>query len=624
MTLAPFDANHQFLGAFLRENKLRVPELQRPFAWGPSEAQELITDLLNVMAESGDVEQRHFFGTVVLLNDHHTHLSIIDGQQRLTTTTLALGLIEQSIRNVAREARSEGSIASKEIAQRAEQIADTLHTYLWFDGVPGPDLQVVEELRLKVSPEILASYWRLVSGKEPEITPMLTGPDKSLRAVARTLRDELIESPETRQLDFTERVQRLVRVSQAITDGLLVVWVRTGSASAVYDLFESLNARGKPLNVLDLAKVWILANMPPELEKQAAQATRHLQTGDGEDPIRYFTDYFRIRVLAHPDRRDAKRFSLDARKRLFTPYKNADGSATDLIEDHILHELRLMERLHVIWKELQDDKVPTQLGGDAKLRIVALHRQHLLIKTLKHGAGGAGGLIWSLLLDAADAAQSVNDYLRFVHGIERFFFRFKVIGARPIGPMENAYFEIMRRNRRDGGLDVSDSLRLLQEVLDQHSREADFLSSAHQKLTYSGGASTARIRYALYLLDSYQTKLAGQSVPMDCYDLDTAQIEHIAPRNPIRPHGLSEQVVNSFGNLCLLDEVMNPYLSNKDFAEKCQKVADLSRGPSPRSIKFVLSQSVFEQSGNMTWGEEEIVARWDKLSQQLLQACKLA
>ena len=624
MTLAPFDADQQFLGAFLRENKLRVPELQRPFAWGPAEAQELVNDLLIIMDESGDVKPRHFFGTVVLLNDNHSRLSVIDGQQRLTTTTLALGLIEQSIRNVAREARGEGSIAAKEIAQRAEQIADNLHTYLWFDGAPGPDLQVVEELRLSVSPEILTTYRRLVSGQDPENRPMLTGPDKSLRAVARTLRDELIDPPSSKQLDFTERVQRLWRVAQTITVGLLVVWVRTGSASAGYDLFESLNARGKPLNVLDLVKVWILANMPPELEGKAAQATRHLQTGEGEDPIRYFTDYFRIRVLAHPDRRDAKRFSLDARRRLFTPANDPDGTPTEPIEEHILGELRLMERLHPIWKELQDAKVPAKLGGDATLRSVASHRQQLLIKTLKHGAGGSGGLIWSLLLDAVDAADHLDDYVKFVHGVERFFFRFKVISAKPIGPMESAYFEIMRRNRRDGRLDVTSALRLLQEVLDQHSPETAFIASASEKLTYTGGASIARIRYALYLLDTYQTKLASQPVPTDCYDLATTQIEHIAPRSPLHPHGLSDGAVNSFGNLCLLDEAMNPHLSNKGFTEKCKKVADLGQGPHPRRIKFVLSRDVFEQGNSTTWGEEEITARWEELSQRLVEACRLA
>lgn len=624
MSLAPFAADHQFLGTFLQGCKLRVPELQRPFAWGPAEAEELVSDLLVVMEESGEVAPRHFFGTVVLLNDHHSRLSIIDGQQRLTTTTLTLGLIEHAVRGITAEARSSDSTNAMTIAQQSEQLADRLHSFLWIEGAPGPDLRVSEELRLEVSPEILDTYRRLVSGQVPESRPMLTGPDKALRAVARTMSERLIEPPETKQLDLAERFQRLRRVSEAINVGLLVVWVRTGSAEAGYDLFESLNARGKPLNVLDLVKVWILSNMPPALEARAARTARHLQTGDGEDPIRYFTDYFRMRVLAHPERRDPKRFALDARKRLFTPAIHTDGTPYEPIQDHILHELGQMERLHPAWKDLQDSKVPTQLGGDPTRRMVAAHRQQLLIKTLKHGSGGSGGLIWSLLLDASNRAQSLDDYLRFVHGVERFFFRFKVIGSKPIGPMETAYFEIMRRNRDRKVLDTSDSLILLQEVLDQHSQDAAFLASARDKLTYSGGASIARIRYALYLLDSYQTKLAGHSVPMDCYELDSIQIEHIAPQNPRHPHGLPRETVNNFGNLCLLDAVMNPHLANKDFAEKCQKVRDLRTGLHPKRIKFVLSRDVFELAEDANWGEAEIEARWERLAQQLLKACRLA
>ena len=623
MTLAPFEAARDFLGAFLSGGKFRIPELQRPFAWGPAETEDLIADLRGITDQDGDVQARHFFGTVVLLNDNHSHLSIIDGQQRLTTTSLALGLLEHAIRKVAGEARAAGTSSAIESAQRAEELAGRIHSHLWFEGAPGPHLQVVEDLRLEVSPEIRNSFRSLVSGSAPENPPILTGPDRALRAVARTLQEQLIDPIVSSSSDFDGRVQQLRRVSEAITRGLVVVWVRTGSSSAAYDLFESLNARGKPLNVLDHVKVWILANMPPALQTQAARSARHLQTGDGEDPIRFFTDYFRIRVLAHPDRQGAKKFAIDARRRLFTPNTDAAGGSSQSLENHILAELALMERLHPMWRELQDSRVPTKLGGDATFRVVASHRLQLLIGTLKHGAGSSGGLVWSLLLDAADAAESLEDYLRFLHGIERFFFRFKVIGGKSINPMESAYFEIMRMNRRERRLDVAGALGLLQEVLDHHSSDGAFLTAAEEKLTYSGGASIPRIRYALYLLDSYQTKLPSQPVPMDCYNLKSIQIEHIAPRNPHREHDLSPEVINSFGNLCLLDEVMNPHLFNKDFAEKRERVRNLGSGPHPQRIKFVLSRDVFEREGQETWGEAEITSRWALLSQQLLQVCRL-
>ena len=160
-------------------------------------------------------------------------------------------------------------------------------------------------------------------------------------------------------------------------------------------------------------------------------------------------------------------------------------------------------------------------------------------------------------------------------------------------------------------------------MLDIHSPEERFLLSAREKLAYQSGSSIARIRYALYLLDSYATKSNKHKIPMGSDDFSFVEIEHIAPQNAAEAHWIPDHLINDFGNLCLLDAEMNQKLANKNFAKKRLIIAQLAQKANPQRIKFVLSRAVFEDSVDETWGEEQIEERWTRLSKQLLSVTRL-
>src|SRR5258708_13789715 len=77
---------NQLLG--VPNTQLRVPPYQRPYAWETEQVDELWDDLLQVGAAG-----RHFMGALVLNTEDVACPEVIDGQQRLTTLVVLLGLI---------------------------------------------------------------------------------------------------------------------------------------------------------------------------------------------------------------------------------------------------------------------------------------------------------------------------------------------------------------------------------------------------------------------------------------------------------------------------------------------------------------------------------------------------
>lgn len=69
------------------EQKLRIPDFQRPYSWTPRIAAQLFTDVRDAL--NAPTDHPYILGTVILLNrPKDSHLEVVDGQQRLLTLHL--------------------------------------------------------------------------------------------------------------------------------------------------------------------------------------------------------------------------------------------------------------------------------------------------------------------------------------------------------------------------------------------------------------------------------------------------------------------------------------------------------------------------------------------------------
>ena len=81
------------IGSIL-SRRLGVPKYQREYSWESEQVQLLLDDLDTARSESSD----YFLGTIVTIRSGKGNaLEIVDGQQRLTTTTILLSTIRDYV-----------------------------------------------------------------------------------------------------------------------------------------------------------------------------------------------------------------------------------------------------------------------------------------------------------------------------------------------------------------------------------------------------------------------------------------------------------------------------------------------------------------------------------------------
>jgi len=85
---------------FSDEYRFSIPRYQRPYAWTPEQAGELLDDLLwaAFTKPSLDDADPYFLGSVVLVKaESDAHAEVVDGQQRLTTLTILLSALRAHV-----------------------------------------------------------------------------------------------------------------------------------------------------------------------------------------------------------------------------------------------------------------------------------------------------------------------------------------------------------------------------------------------------------------------------------------------------------------------------------------------------------------------------------------------
>ena len=75
------------IGHTLSDNLLAVPMYQRSYAWEDQHVNDLFQDVGSAVSNS---ESEYFLGSIVVTRDAGDRPEVVDGQQRLATTTILL------------------------------------------------------------------------------------------------------------------------------------------------------------------------------------------------------------------------------------------------------------------------------------------------------------------------------------------------------------------------------------------------------------------------------------------------------------------------------------------------------------------------------------------------------
>ena len=201
------------------DTRFFVPVFQRVYAWTAAQCDQLLVDALQA-AQTG---QPHFVGTLIYLPEDKCSeerialVNVIDGQQRLTTITLLL----TALRGYLRTSGAQGA----SLAERLDE-----------------------------------EYLRLPDGKAKLVLSEADAP--TLEALVVDLgTGALPEEPSKLLIDnlkrFTNRFNSEGFDAESLMHGLAylhVVAVELDAHDAPQQVFESLNAKGRPLTTADLLR----------------------------------------------------------------------------------------------------------------------------------------------------------------------------------------------------------------------------------------------------------------------------------------------------------------------------------------------------------------------------------
>ncbi|MER5848708.1 DUF262 domain-containing protein [Streptomyces sp. NPDC002012] len=219
-----------------RAQQFQVPLYQRTYSWTERQLGQLWSDILEQaeLLESGDRASTHFLGSVVLAPSPQNEATfprwlVVDGQQRLTTLSLALAAIRDHIADTQPD--------------EAERIDDE---YLINKRKSGAD------------------HYRLLptQADRPQFAAHIRGPLETqagggnIGTAYSFFRRKLVEAEDP------AAPQDLFRIEQAITSRLTLVAVTAERGDNVHRIFESLNNTGLKLSQADLLRNYLFMRLP--------------------------------------------------------------------------------------------------------------------------------------------------------------------------------------------------------------------------------------------------------------------------------------------------------------------------------------------------------------------------
>lgn len=241
-----------------------IPHYQRPYAWEPEQARQLLDDL--DAATERPEDEPYFLGSLVLIRpEPDKPLSmVVDGQQRLTTLSLLFAVM-RDLTSTDKHRLTLGAM----VMEPGEEL----------DGIPAkPRLSLRQQdahfFRTYVqTPGNIKELLRLSAAQ------LHTDSQAGLQANARVLHEALRDRS-------AEELMRLA--SQARRRTFLVVVTTPGIASA-HRIFSVMNARGLDLSPADIFKSTVIGAIPEELQPEYARRWETAEQDLGRDN---FADLF--------------------------------------------------------------------------------------------------------------------------------------------------------------------------------------------------------------------------------------------------------------------------------------------------------------------------------------------
>lgn len=542
--------------------KYVIPRFQREYSWEGDELTTMFEDLIeNINFIDGRLEPNEYFiGSLVLVGDEDDTTQIeryiVDGQQRLTTITIAFAVLAQKFLEI-----------EEETLQRKIHLnvmgEDT-------DGNPYPKL---------VNENPKPFFQRRIQRKEIDLTAKpSTAEEKRLLAAYDFFEKKLSEKVLIETIKEHNPIATEFSYKDALKsfrDQLLkckVIYVTVKSLDDAYTIFEVLNAKGKNLSATDMIKnslLSVLTTDQPDDEALDRWKQAKAYINDAEQDFDVFFRHFWISKYC---KTTVEKLSHNFQKHISTDIASYSAFLR-LLEDEACTYGKICNPTKAEWSQPEDLFVYTSLNAFKIFNTTQVR------------------IILIALLDAR--GRHIISHKMFKYAIlylEHFHFVFTAVcSSRPSG-LESRYASYARKLRKVTIKEEASALvRNMIDDLKTSIPSEDAFKEKFLQIKYTDDYQRTKklVQYILLKLESYYS--TGEVKP------NSFTIEHIMPQATKGSH------VGMVGNLLPLGAALNGESATKPIDQKLVEYGE--------SQYMSVKAFVGEHADATEWGESEIQER---------------
>ena len=516
----------------------RVPDYQREYVWGQKgpngeggdQVDQFLHDIQNEFDAATEKEApEYFIGTIVVWEADDGLFDLIDGQQRTTTSFLTLCALRDAF--VAAGAEVPLTLNDQISSSSTDWKGETQH-------------RMRLDLQYEDACGVLAEYG---SGLGHSATRVGTRSIQNLANAYDTIREFLQDS-------FSGDVVQLKRFYGYFANKVKLIRIQTPSVSRALKIFETINYRGVGLDGMDLLKNLLFMNAQADqfakLKTEWRDLTQDLFDA-GEKPLRFL----RYLILASYDVKDSKLREDD----IYGWLTNADAQ-TNHVADPLgfATSLRSAAKAYARFSQGQNPAGKVEYG---------------LMNT--RAVGGSAIKQHYILLLAGRHLQP-EQFTKLCEGIENVMSLWLFAGV-PSKDYERAIIAAARvlRNVKT----EAEYIAFERGFFDVEKRASAQRFGAALQMLKTWDVRQFRMKYLLAKVAQY-IDVEAYGLPghesLSTYLLPGNEVEHILAQGPNPAAGEefgegSDDValIQSLGNLMLLEKSVNIVASNDPYSTKC-------------------------------------------------------
>lgn len=566
------DATTKSIDDVLRlQRKYVIPRFQREFAWESEELSEIYDDLIdNILYNNGKLcSNEYFIGSLVLVGDDDDTSKIeryvVDGQQRLTTFTIAFAVLAQKFKEA-----------------NEDKLSNITHlNVLGEDNDGNPYAKLVNE-----NPKPF--FQQRIQQKEIDFSAIPNSAEERRLLYAynffdRQLKENTLLKAIRERNPGMENIE-YIDALKAFRDQILkckVIYVTVKSFEDAYTIFEVLNSKGKDLMPVDIIKNSIFSILTDEepldiASQKWTNVKNEIKKCDGIDINTFYRHYWISKYCLSTSRKLVSNF-----EKYITPTIAAYSELINDIENAAHDYSKIVAPNPTEWTQPEDLSIYTSLNA---LNIFNTTQVRIFLL--------------ALFYVKREGKISHKNYKKIIDYLEYYHFIFTAVcSSRPSG-LERRYSSYARRMRsctsKEASADcVNDLILDLKDSLPEYTT----FESNFAKINYTSNQEKDKklVQYILKKLEVYYSN--------DELKPNSFTIEHILPEST------NNKCVGMIGNLLPLGEKINNELQNKSFDIKMTKYKDSQYAT---VYKFVQDYKDVEQ-----WDSDLIIQRTNDIAKIL-------